>query len=398
MINGGAGTGKTILAVYLAKLLISGIDSEDFKTENDLNVHNLREILKSNSVSKGEIKIAFVVSMSNFRTTLKSVFKGIKELSAGMVMSPSEVANSKDDFDILIIDEAHRLKRKNAVTQREHRSFRNHNKALGLGDDGTQLDWLIAKSKYQILFYDKGQTVRPADIPKDVFEELSAKEENHTYFLTTQKRCLLGGNKYINYVDAIFSENPPKEKISFKEYELKLFNNVDEMVNEIKSKDDEYGLCRNIAGFAWEWKTKNKLMPKTHQSKDKMKEIIDGVDYDIDIDGYKYIWNVADKDWINSPNAVNEIGSIHTSQGYDLNYTGLIIGNELKYDWVNKKLIIDRSEYKDIKGKTRINDNELYGYVLNIYRTMMKRGCRGTYIYACDEGLREYLKQYIEEK
>lgn len=118
--------------------------------------------------------------------------------------------------------------------------------------------------------------------------------------------------------------------------------------------------------------------------------------YDIEIDGYKYIWNSQPTDWINSENYINEIGSIHTTQGFDLNYTGLIIGNELKYDDINHKLIIDRKNYYDTKGKADTSDKELLEYILHIYQTMCTRGIRGTYLYVCNPKLKAYLSKYID--
>ena len=206
----------------------------------------------------------------------------------------------------------------------------------------------------------------------------------------TQLRCLLGGNEYIDYVKAIFSSKPPKKKIDFKKYDLKIFDNVNEMVEDIKKKDSEYGLCRNIAGYAWRWNSKGKHMPLDSTiSRD-----YEGI-FDLDIDGYKYIWNSQAYDWINSKNAINEIGSIHTTQGFDLNYTGLIIGNELKYDLDRNEFVLDRKNYYDVKGKSDTTDEELLKYLLNIYTTMMTRGMLGTYIYVCDSGLKEYLKRFI---
>ena len=78
-----------------------------------------------------------------------------------------------------------------------------------------------------------------------------------------------------------------------------------------------------------------------------------------------------------------------------MNYTGLIIGNELKYDNKNNCFVVDRKNYYDAKGKADTTDEELLKYLLNIYCTMMTRGMLGTYIYVCDESLREYLRKYI---
>jgi len=166
------------------------------------------------------------------------------------------------------------------------------------------------------------------------------------------------------------------------------------MVENIKQKNSKYGLCRNIAGYAWNWNSKGNKIPKNSSTSNSIKSIENGV-YDIEIDGYKYIWNSKIFGWINSENAINEIGCIHTIQGFDLNYTGLIIGNELKYDLINKKLIVDRKNYFDANGKATTTNQDLLNYILNIYQTMMTRGMLGTYIYVCDKGLREYLKKYI---
>ena len=266
---------------------------------------------------------------------------------------------------------------------------------MNLGKQGTELDWILLKSKYQILFYDEKQTIKPTDIRKQDFEKIMKRDYFHPYYLKTQLRCMLGGQEYIDYVKEIFSNNPPEKKKKFKKYDFKIFENVNDMIQNIKEKNKEYGLCRNIAGYAWEWKSKGKKLPM-HLTKVEMNNIIKKGLYDIEIDGYQYIWNTKPVDWINTPNSVNEIGSIHTTQGFDLNYTGLIIGNELKYDDVSKKIVVDRENYHDIKGKADITDEELLKYILNIYYTMCTRGIRGTYLYVCDQKLRKYLKKYVE--
>ena len=117
--------------------------------------------------------------------------------------------------------------------------------------------------------------------------------------------------------------------------------------------------------------------------------------YDINIDGQKYIWNTSTSDWVNSPNSINEIGSIHTIQGFDLNYAGIIIGNDLKYDSINNKLYADRNNYYDKNGKNTASEEELLEYILNIYSTMCTRGMLGTYIYVCNKELKKYLSKYI---
>lgn len=391
VVEGGAGTGKTILGVYILKLLSQAKDSSQIEIEEDQVEQKLSEILKIND-AVDDLKIGLVIPMDNLRSTLKKVFKNIKGLNSNMVLSPNDVAKSDSKYDLLIVDEAHRLRRRKNLTQ--YGSFDSNNRKLCLGNKGTELDWILLKSKYQIFFYDENQSIKPTDIRKDDFNKLMLRKNFHTYYLTAQLRCLAGGDEYIDYVKAIFSNNPPKKRIEFKKYNLKIFDNVNDMVEKIKEKDKEYGLCRNIAGYSWPWNTKGKRNPMQSPSKEVQRNVDNGV-FDIEIDGYKYIWNSQPYDWINSANSINEIGSIHTTQGFDLNYTGLIIGNELKYDDVNECFVIDKKNYYDTKGKADTSDEELLQYILNIYCTMMTRGILGTYIYVCDEKLRKYLKKYF---
>jgi uncharacterized protein len=107
-------------------------------------------------------------------------------------------------------------------------------------------------------------------------------------------------------------------------------------------------------------------------------------------------WNQTDKDWVNSPNAFREVGCIHTTQGYDLNYTGVIFGKEIYYDRNTNSIEIDPKQYFDINGKKGIaNPQELKAYIINIYKTILFRGIRGTFIYVHDQNLKEYFKRHI---
>jgi len=149
--------------------------------------------------------------------------------------------------------------------------------------------------------------------------------------------------------------------------------------------DAQSGLSRLVAGFAWEWKTKN-----------------DKSAYDIEIDGCQLRWNSVATDWIASGKSLDEVGSIHTVQGYDLNYAGVIIGPDLRYDAVNGRLFIDRGSYFDKKGKENnprlgkiYSDADLLRFVTNIYAVLLTRGIQGTFVYASDPALRAYLREYL---
>ena len=152
------------------------------------------------------------------------------------------------------------------------------------------------------------------------------------------------------------------------------------MINEIKAKNDEYGLCRNVAGYAWPWDRKK---PD---------------EYTIDIQGNMYRWNRTYNNWIATETAIDEIGCIHTVQGYDLNYVGVIIGEDLKYDVMLNTIYADKDCYFDQQGKSGAADNRqwLTDLIKNIYLTLMTRGIKGTYIYVCNDELREYLEQFFD--
>ncbi len=375
IVSGAPGTGKTVLAIYMLKLLADNnagdllADDVDELEEGTIELlHELRETLCG-------LKIGLVIPMQALRETIYGVVSNIRNLDRSMILKPTEIADV-GDFDLLLVDEAHRLHRKKALAQ--YPKHNQINEKLGLGENGTELQWIRTCSKHQVFFYDPHQSVRPSDISPEDFNAILREEGTAHYSLNTQFRCK-AGNDYIQYIANILSDAPSGQKESFGEYELKMFTDPNEMIESIKAKDAEYGLCRNVAGYAWKWVSK-----KDRNASDFL------------FGDHGYQWNTCLVDWVNSVNAVNEIGCIHTVQGYDLNYTGVIIGKDVYYDKSEKKIKINRSQYFDNLGKAVDGDMELLRrQILNIYYTLLTRGIRGTYIYVCDDALREYFAKYV---
>jgi len=381
IVEGGAGTGKTILAIFLFKLL--NTDNKDFNfnefgDEEDVFIEKVR-LLK---LTYPNPKMALVVPMSSFRDTLKKVFRSIKGLSAKMVVGPSEVSKLKDEdfYDIILVDESHRLRRRVNLGA----YFGAFDKAaIRLDMDKmicSELDWVLKKSKKSLLFYDENQSIKPSDTKKDDFDKLKANPSTNIIKLKSQFR-VKGGNGYVDYIKELLNCSlKADEKYSSKDYEFLLFSSLEDMISKIKEKNDKHRLSRLVAGYSWPWIS----------NKDKTK-------FDINIDGISLKWNGTSKDWINSEGAIDEVGCIHTTQGYDLNYTGLIFGNEISYDKANNEIVINSEEYYDKNGKQSIKcPLELKSFIINIYKTIMLRGIKGTYLYICDDNLREYFSKHIE--
>ena len=163
-VKGSAGTGKTILATYLIKLLNSDVSNSDFEDAND---DELREIkyIQDFQTKYPNAKIGMVIAMTSLRESLETVFRKIPGLKASMILSPSDTFKPKEKYDLLIVDEAHRLRQYKNIGWRG--IFKENNRKLGLDDAGNELDWIVANSKNQIFFYDAAQSVKPSDIDEE---------------------------------------------------------------------------------------------------------------------------------------------------------------------------------------------------------------------------------------
>ena len=387
VIQGDPGTGKTIVAVYLMKLLVDIAKSQpDEQLDSDSMFSDFfqqgyREKLK-------DFNIGLVIPQQSLRKSIEKVFAKTPGLSKFMVLSPFDAGASKEYYDLLIVDESHRLgQRSNQPSAAQNKKFTDINLALFGNDDlsWTQLDWIKAKSTHQLYLLDSAQSVKPADLPAEVTSALveQARKSNSFFRLVSQMR-VAGGTDYIEFIGRVFAGTEQGPEV-FGNYDLRFFDDLTEMRQAIFEKDKEVGLSRMIAGYAWPWVSKN-----------------NPTEADIKIGREELFWNRTATDWINSPTSLEEVGSIHTVQGYDLNYAGVIIGPDLGYDPIAKKIVFHRENYHDKKGKENnprlgieYTDEDLLNYVMNIYRVLLTRGIKGTFVYVCDEKLRILLSSFI---
>ncbi len=352
VVNGMPGSGKTIVAVYLMKYLS---DSEEFAGK----------------------QIGFVVPQTSLRKTMRAIFKSIYGLSPSQILSPSDVVKKR--YDILLVDEAHRLHQYKNISYMG--TFKQNCEKLGLPTEADELDWLLKQSDCTVLFYDSMQVVGPSGIN---FERFDKKMEDSLikrliayYTLATQMR-VRGGNDYIDFVKDVL-EAKCSYKYASDVYDFRMYSDFAKFEKDMYEKEAESGLTRMVAGYAWPWISKN----------DKNKK-------DIEIQGVKRMWNNCTEGWVHTETAIDEVGCIHSIQGYDLNYAFVILGKDIGYDKISKQIIVRPECYFDQNGKRTAGYEELLEYIKNIYYVLLTRGIKGTYLYVCDDDLREYLSNYIE--
>ncbi|HHU07599.1 MAG TPA: DUF2075 domain-containing protein, partial [Clostridiaceae bacterium] len=378
VVQGGPGTGKTIVAIYLLKLLrdiqlaTTDPDPDEDGRFSDFFFSGYREALQ-------DLSIGLVVPQQSLRKTIHNEFRRTPGLNKVRVLSPYTVANSEEDWDILVVDEAHRLtQRGSGMTIGQ---FRQRNQKL-FGEDAagkTAIDWVRAKSKHQIFLVDGDQTVRPADVPVHVIQTLkhTAQNDGRLYSLESQMR-VTAGDGYLNFARALLT-NRPLTPVVPDTYDLKFFSDLAAMREAISQREQEVGLSRMVAGYAWPWKSKG--------------DSSDEAPYDIEVDGVQLRWNRTDTDWIASASSPQEVGSVHTVQGYDLNYAGVIIGPDIIWDEESQSIKAVKANHFDTEVKRVKDENDLLEYIVNSYYVLLTRGMLGTYIYVYDEALRKRLEK-----
>lgn len=353
IVKGGPGTGKSVVAINALSRLMGQRMIARYVTPN-------------------------AAPRAVFEVRLKSAFKGgeIKELLSGSGNFTSIEAN---DFDVLIVDEAHRLKLRTQYSK---------------GGDN-QIREVIHASKTSVFFLDEAQKVTWKDIGEEYEIEKFAKSMNaeiHHLELTSQFRCN-GSDGYITWLDETLGISKELDN-SFvgASYDFKVFADPSELYREIRSKNEITNKSRMLAGYCWNWISKN-----------------DSNAFDIVFPqfDFKAKWNLESRGsaWIIDPNSVEDIGCIHTSQGLELEYVGVIIGPDFKVD--NGVLIADPSGRaatdvslhgfkKEFKENPELASKKADQIIRNTYRTLMTRGMKGCYIYCTDTEVAEYFRKQLD--
>jgi uncharacterized protein len=353
LVKGGPGTGKSVISMNALGDLL----------KNKLNV----KFIAPNSSFRNVMVETLVKQQAKDKGRARSLFAG-----------SGQFWNSPENFfDIMIVDEAHRLKGKGAY------QYRGEN----------QIEDIIRASMVNVFFIDDFQRIRPDDIGS-VEEIMRVAElygsEVHEYTLSAQFRCS-GADGFMNWIDHILQIRQTGNFDGWDQnaFEFKLIDTPHQLRDAIQQKVQAGYKARMLAGFAWNW-TKD-------SDGNRNGEVADVVIKEHD---FSMPWNgrAISSMWAIHNSGSEQIGCVHTSQGLEFDYVGVIIGNDLKFDVPNMQLYADYDEYKDTMGKRGLKkDNErLTALVKNIYKVLISRGIKGCYLYCRNDELREYLRDQLE--
>jgi DUF2075 family protein len=352
IIKGGPGTGKSVISINALARVSSLRMNARYITPN-------------------------MAPRAVFESKLRGVISGgeIHDLFSG---SAAYAGMKTDSFDVLIVDEAHRLKLRSQYTK----------------GGVNQIKEIIESSRTSVFFIDEAQKVTWQDIGEISSIEHFAKKvgaEIQYLELHSQFRCG-GSDDYMVWLDNALGVQIDNESyFSNEKFEFKIVESPTELHDLIKEKNKENNKSRVVAGYCWDWVSK----------KDRNK-------YDITFPkfGFQAEWNLESQggEWIIKEGSIDQVGCIHTSQGLELDYVGVIVGPDLTIS--GHELVTD-------PGARAKTDRSLHGYkkefkvnpeeatrkadelIRNTYRTLMSRGMKGCYVYFTDPVTADYFKRRL---
>lgn len=354
IVKGGPGTGKTVLAINLLSDFINEDMSAFYVTKNQAPRAVFKQKLKEGG--------------------FKNVFIDTLFLSSG-----SFIDSARNGIDCLLVDESHRLNEKSGM-------FSNK------GENQTKE--IINAAKFSVFFIDEAQRVTLkdkgtiADIEKFATEQGAEIEEIE---LDSQFRCN-GSDGYLAWLDNLLEIRETANANSLEyDYDFKVFDNPVELFQAIVAKNNN-NKARMVAGYCWDWVKAGQSDP-------------DVFDITIPEFGFEKSWNLGNTaTWAIDKDSIEQIGCIHTCQGLEFDYVGVIIGDDMRFE--DGRIITDASKrartdnsLKGLKAIASRDSDEAADIadkiIKNTYRTLMTRGMKGCYIYCTDKQLAEYFKESL---
>lgn len=352
IVKGGPGTGKSVIAVNLLAEL----------TQRDQLVQYVSKNAAPRNVYKQKLKGDFK------KSSVDNMFKG----------SGCYTETKENMIHTILADEAHRLNEKSGM-------FHNQGE--------NQIKEIIHSAYCSVFFIDESQRVTMDDIGSvEEIKKWAALEgsEVHEMELVSQFRCN-GSDGYLAWLDNVLeireTANYDLEGIDF---DFRVCDSPNEVRDLIVEKNKEANRARILAGYCWNWNKKEQ----------------NNVDYhDVVIGDFGMSWNLGSgTPFAVSDTSINEVGCIHTAQGLEFDYVGVVIGDDLRYEDghivtdFTKRAKTDQS-LKGIKKLYKENPEEALvradEIIKNTYRTLLTRGMKGCYVYCTDMRLKKYLAESL---
>lgn len=346
IVSGGPGTGKSVVAIQLLCDLIAKGYSANYVTKNAAPRNVYFEKLRQERYRLNYIKSLFKSSDSFWNMPANTI-------------------------DCIIVDEAHRLKLKSMIFHGEN-----------------QIKELINSGRVTVFFIDEDQRITTKDIgSKEEIRKWAAFHgaklyEGDDLSLISQFRCN-GSDGYLNFLDNLLNIRETANTKFDYDYDIQLFYSPTEMREALREKNALNNKSRMIAGYCYEWVSENNP---------------EGDEYDIVLeDGFKAKWNFSNTLFAIAPDSFDQVGCIHTTQGLEFDYCGIIIGQDLRYE--SGRVITDPSKEAQSDKSSGIRscrDSQLADRLIrNTYKTLMSRGQKGCFIYCEDKPLLEHISEMI---
>lgn len=366
IVNGGPGTGKTVIALHI-----------------------LAELAKQTSNGQG-LNVQYATKSASLLNGVKSKIRPATRILFQNVTSYVPAVTDENAVDVLLIDEAHRIGRTS------NSQYTPAAKRTNL----SQIDTIIRATKVCVFFIDEKQAIRGAEIGstemiREAAKKYGAKVEECT--LTSQFRCN-GSDNYMDWIEQVLYNRPVTSKFDLSDFNLQILDSPKEMYERLVKEDNVPGqTARIMAGFCWKWS-------------DRLDENGDLIK-DVEIGDFKMPWEthrnftktpkgyVKWYEWAYKPEGIKQVGCIYTAQGFEFDYAGVIIGPDLIYNTESHKIETVKAATRDPMLRNAPNEATMTfdDYVRNIYRVLMSRGMKGCYLYICDNNLRKYMKQLLAE-
>lgn len=357
IVNGGPGTGKSVVAINLLAEISRMGKNAQYATGSKAFTESLRKALGPTAQSQ------------------------VKYFNSYVKADP-------DSIDVLVADESHRIRinSNNRFTKKEFRST------------VPQIEELINVARVPVFFIDDRQNVRPGEIGSSSYIRENADRlgcDVHEYNLAIQFRCQ-GSDRFVQWINNTFGIRKTSQAIwdaKETDFDFQIMKSPDELYEKIKEKNDaEPNSARLVAGFCWPWSE-----PKSDGT--LVKDVVIG-DFAMtwegkEISGRKLAPSVPPASlWPYDPRAVDQIGSIYTVQGFEFDYMGVIIGKDLLYNFETNQWEGHPENSSD--STVRRDKEKFLDLVKNTYRVLLSRALKGCYVYFVDKETEKFVRSRIE--